>query len=175
MVLFYGVGIEGFHCIQRCVYRGVFISGCCHKCPLTMHLLTKLLLLASRASKGGDTRKASKTLGNQIIRKGYLGIAVSLIKGNTRDYWFVLTSESITWYKDDEVGTGINQMFQFHSIFSESIPQEKEQKYVLKLDDMRVKDVESSRFAIGKKHAFALFYTTGRLTLYAALVRTLED
>lgn len=40
--------------------------------------------------------------------------------------------------------------------------QEKEQKYVLKLDEMKVKDVESGRFALGKKHAFAVFYTTGR-------------
>ena len=40
--------------------------------------------------------------------------------------------------------------------------QEKEQKYTLKLDDMRVRDVETSRFALGKKHAFALFYTTGK-------------
>jgi dynamin GTPase len=35
-------------------------------------------------------------------------------------------------------------------------------KYTLKLEDMRVKDVETSRFSIGKKFVFALFYTTGR-------------
>ena len=28
---------------------------------------------------------------------------VSLIKGNTREYWFVLSSDNLTWYKDDEV------------------------------------------------------------------------
>ena len=40
--------------------------------------------------------------------------------------------------------------------------QEKEQKYSLRLEDMRVRDVESSRFSIGKKHIFALYYTTGK-------------
>ena len=40
--------------------------------------------------------------------------------------------------------------------------QEKEQKYSLKLEEMKVRDVESGRFAMGKKHAFALFYNTGR-------------
>ncbi len=40
--------------------------------------------------------------------------------------------------------------------------QEKEQKYTLRLDEMKVKDVGQGRFGIGKKHAFALFYTTGR-------------
>lgn len=40
--------------------------------------------------------------------------------------------------------------------------QEKELKYTLKLEDMKVRDVEASRFSIGKKYVFALFYTTGR-------------
>ena len=40
--------------------------------------------------------------------------------------------------------------------------QEKELKYTKKLKDMKVKDVETSRFSIGNKHIFALFYTTGR-------------
>ena len=40
--------------------------------------------------------------------------------------------------------------------------QEKELKYTLKLEDMKVKEVETSRFSIGKKFVFALFYTTGK-------------
>ena len=54
---------------------------------------------ASKTKQGG-TRAA----GNQLIRKGWLSIPVSLIKGSTREYWFVLSSDSLTWYKDDEVG-----------------------------------------------------------------------
>ena len=40
--------------------------------------------------------------------------------------------------------------------------QEKELKYSLRLEDMRVRDIEAGRFSIGKKHVFALFYTTGK-------------
>lgn len=28
---------------------------------------------------------------------------LGIMKGGSRDYWFVLTSESISWYKDEEV------------------------------------------------------------------------
>ena len=57
----------------------------------------------SRASKSKDSKRGSKQVGNQVIRKGWLSIPVSLIKGSSRDYWFVLTAEGLTWYKDDEV------------------------------------------------------------------------
>ena len=51
------------------------------------------------------------------------------------------------------------------TIFTVPIPfhlQEKEQKYTLKLDEMRVRDAEAGRFSITKKFSFILFYTTGR-------------
>ncbi len=40
------------------------------------------------------------------------------MKGGSRDYWFVLTSESISWYKDEE---------------------EKDKKYMLPLDGLKIK------------------------------------
>ena len=53
--------------------------------------------------------------------------------------------------------------FRSHSgVCFRSVPQEKEQKQSLRLEEMRVKDVEASRFSIGKKHIFALFYNTGK-------------
>ena len=142
---------------------------------------------ASKTKQGG-TRAAS----NQLIRKGWLSIPVSLIKGSTREYWFVLSSESLNWYKDNEVishsiprGSIPHSSFPhspviqptpyYHtSPISESLhpftmfpnllphPQEKELKYSLRLEDMRVRDIEAGRFSIGKKHVFALFYTTGK-------------
>jgi len=30
---------------------------------------------------------------------------LGIMKGGSRDYWFVLTSESLSWYKDEEVGS----------------------------------------------------------------------
>ena len=57
---------------------------------------------ASTASQNSE--KTGRKLGNQVIRKGYMSIHnLSLMRGGSRDYWFVLTSESLSWYKDDEV------------------------------------------------------------------------
>lgn len=39
-----------------------------------------------------------------MIRKGWLTINnISLMKGGSKEYWFVLTAESLSWYKDEEV------------------------------------------------------------------------
>ena len=67
------------------------------------HIIILFLVFPSRASKGGGGRGKSKQMGNQIIRKGWLSMPVSLIRGNSRDFWFVLTAESLTWYKDNDV------------------------------------------------------------------------
>ena len=59
-------------------------------------------LSASTATQNAE--KTGRKLGNQVIRKGYMAIHnVGLMKGGSRDYWFVLTSESLSWYKDEEV------------------------------------------------------------------------
>ncbi|NWX40088.1 DYN3 protein, partial [Steatornis caripensis] len=43
-------------------------------------------------------------VGNQVIRKGWLTINnIGIMKGGSKEYWFVLTAESLSWYKDDEV------------------------------------------------------------------------
>ena len=65
------------------------------------------MLIASSHSAQNTTQNAEKTgrkLGNQVIRKGYMSIHnLGIMKGGSRDYWFVLTSESISWFKDEEV------------------------------------------------------------------------
>lgn len=39
-----------------------------------------------------------------MIRRGWLTINnISLMKGGSKEYWFVLTAESLSWYKDEEV------------------------------------------------------------------------
>lgn len=39
-----------------------------------------------------------------MIRKGWLTINnIGIMKGGAKEYWFVLTAESLSWYKDDEV------------------------------------------------------------------------
>ena len=64
-------------------------------------------MIVSSHSAQNTTQNAEKTgrkLGNQVIRKGYMSIHnLGIMKGGSRDYWFVLTSESISWFKDEEV------------------------------------------------------------------------
>uniref|UniRef100_A0A803WDG4 Dynamin-type G domain-containing protein n=1 Tax=Ficedula albicollis TaxID=59894 RepID=A0A803WDG4_FICAL len=39
----------------------------------------------------------------QVIRRGWLTINnISIMKGGSKEYWFVLTAESLSWYKDEE-------------------------------------------------------------------------
>ena len=58
----------------------------------------------SNAEAKASTTTTKKTLGNQVIRKGWLSIHnISMIRGGSRDYWFVLTSDNLSWFKDDEV------------------------------------------------------------------------
>ncbi|KAK7817898.1 hypothetical protein U0070_005541 [Myodes glareolus] len=38
-----------------------------------------------------------------VIRKGWLTVSnIGIMKGGSKGYWFVLTAESLCWYKDDE-------------------------------------------------------------------------
>ena len=50
------------------------------------------------------TTKIIIILVDQVIRKGYMAINnLGIMKGGNRSYWFVLSSESLSWYKDGEV------------------------------------------------------------------------
>merc|ERR1719431_2316666 len=70
-----------------------------------------------------NAEKTGRKLGNQVIRKGYMAIHnLGIMKGGSRDYWFVLSSESLSWFKDDE---------------------EREKKYMLPLDSLKLRDIES--------------------------------
>nr|1DYN_A Chain A, DYNAMIN [Homo sapiens]1DYN_B Chain B, DYNAMIN [Homo sapiens] len=85
-----------------------------------------------------------KTSGNQdeilVIRKGWLTINnIGIMKGGSKEYWFVLTAENLSWYKDDE---------------------EKEKKYMLSVDNLKLRDVEKG--FMSSKHIFALFNTEQR-------------
>lgn len=51
----------------------------------------------------------------QVIRKGWLTINnISIMKGGAKEYWFVLTAESLSWFKDDEVGLIIHSFWKFN-------------------------------------------------------------
>ncbi|KAF7668515.1 hypothetical protein LDENG_00009020 [Lucifuga dentata] len=75
-----------------------------------------------------------------VIRKGWLTINnISIMKGGAKEYWFILTAESLSWFKDDE---------------------EKEKKYMLPLDNLKLRDVEKG--FMSSKYVFAIFNTEFR-------------
>jgi len=86
-----------------------------------------------------NAEKTGRKLGNQVIRKGYMAIHnLGIMKGH-RDYWFVLSSESISWFKDEE---------------------EKDKKYMLSLDGLKLRDIEST--FMSRRHMFAIYNPEGR-------------
>ncbi|XP_064649948.1 dynamin-1-like isoform X11 [Lineus longissimus] len=94
----------------------------------------------ANAQKQTEGNSAKKRLGNQarmqVIRRGWLtNHNVGFMKGGSKEFWFVLTAENLSWYKDQE---------------------EKEQKYVLLLDGMKIREVDGG-FMSSKKRSFVIF------------------
>ncbi|KAK7790233.1 hypothetical protein R5R35_009343 [Gryllus longicercus] len=95
---------------------------------------------ANAQQSSENSVKAGRKIGNQVIRKGYMNIHnLGIMKGGARDYWFVLTSDNISWFKDEE---------------------EREKKYMLPLDGLKLRDIEQG--FMSRRHSFALFNPEGR-------------
>lgn len=95
---------------------------------------------AQQKTENSSTTGTRGALGNQVIRKGFMCIHnLGIMKGGSRDYWFVLTSESISWFKDSE---------------------EREKKFMLPLDGLKLRDIEQG--FMSRRHIFALFNPDGR-------------
>lgn len=85
-----------------------------------------------------------RKIGNQVIRKGWMCIHnLSMLKGGSRDYWFVLTAETLSWYKDEE---------------------EKDKKYMLNLDGLKIRDIESGFMT--RRSVFSLFNASSNVNVY---------
>ncbi|XP_026020488.1 dynamin-2 isoform X2 [Maylandia zebra] len=91
------------------------------------------------AQQRNTAANKKRAIPNQVIRKGWLTINISIMKGGSKEYWFVLTAESLSWYKNEE---------------------EKEKKYMLPLDNLKLRDVEKG--FMSTKHIFAIFNTEQR-------------
>lgn len=79
-------------------------------------------------------------LGNQVIRKGWLSVAgMGGFMRGAKGYWFILTSENLSWYKDET---------------------ESEKKFMLPLEGLKFRDTETG--FLTRKLAFALFSPDGR-------------
>ncbi|XP_048245948.1 dynamin-1-like isoform X4 [Haliotis rufescens] len=94
----------------------------------------------ANAQQKSESQVNKKRVGNQVIRKGWLTLHnVSFMKGGSKDFWFVLSAENMSWYKDEE---------------------EKDKKYMLSLDILKIRDLEAG--FMSKKYAFALFNPDSR-------------
>lgn len=86
------------------------LSGCTGACLFSaLFVSTNIcVLFFSAQNQSENSTKTGRKLGNQVIRKGYMCIHnLGIMKGGSRDYWFVLTSESISWFKDEEVSLNL--------------------------------------------------------------------
>merc|ERR1711981_100421 len=123
---------------QRCKDQCLILIDCELAYMNTNH--EDFIGFANASTQSQNAEKTGRKLGNQVIRKGYMSIHnIGLMKGGSRDYWFVLTSESLSWFKDEE---------------------EKDKKYMLPLDQLKLRDIEST--FMSRRHMFAIYQSEGR-------------
>ncbi|CAI5796339.1 dynamin-2 isoform X5 [Podarcis lilfordi] len=104
----------------------------------------------ANAQQRSTQANKKRAIPNQVIRRGWLTINnISIMKGGSKEYWFVLTAESLSWYKDEEIGAAV----EMGSV-------EKEKKYMLPLDNLKIRDVEKG--FMSNKHVFGIFNTEQR-------------
>jgi len=79
---------------------------------------------------------------NKVIRSGWLSIAnTGMMRGGSKEFWFVLTTEALSWYKDDTLD---------------------EKKYTISLSpSLKLKQVEK-KSVFGAHHNFQIFNEEAR-------------
>uniref|UniRef100_A0A8D3CTK0 Interferon-induced GTP-binding protein Mx n=1 Tax=Scophthalmus maximus TaxID=52904 RepID=A0A8D3CTK0_SCOMX len=130
-------------CVDMVVSELTFtIQKCSQKLAQYPMLREEMERIVTQHIRDRESRSKNQWFcgGAEVIRKGWLTINnIGIMKGGAKEYWFVLTAESLSWYKDDE---------------------EKEKKYMLQVDNLRLRDVEKG--FMSSKHIFALFNTEQR-------------
>lgn len=123
---------------QRCKDQVLMVIDCELAYMNTNH--EDFIGFANASSQTQNSEKTGRKLGNQVIRKGYMAIHnLGIMKGGSRDYWFVLTSESLSWFKDEE---------------------ERDKKFMLPLDNLKLRDLEAG--FMSRRHMFAIYNPEGR-------------
>ncbi len=75
----------------------------------------------------------------QVIRKGFLRVHTGVKLFQAKDYFFVLTTDNLSWFTDSD---------------------EKDKKYMLPLESLKIRDVEGGFMA--KRPQFAIFNTESK-------------
>ncbi|KAI6646167.1 Dynamin-1 isoform X10 [Oopsacas minuta] len=99
------------------------------------------------AQRAKTKASSQNKLTNQVLMKGFLTLNLGSSFKMNKEYWFVLTSDNLSWYKDSE---------------------EKEQKYNLSLNSLRFKDLEGGGggFIMKREKLGFVVYSTDRKALY---------
>lgn len=95
---------------------------------------------AKAAKKGADGVSLPKNkVTFQVIKKGNLTMHnLSFMRGGSKEFWFVLTTDTFSWYKDEE---------------------EADKKHSLALENLKVRNVEKM---FGSRVGFAIYNTAQR-------------
>ncbi|CAF3951246.1 unnamed protein product [Rotaria sordida] len=101
-----------------------------------MKLSTNLISIEEKSVAAGE---AKRTVTNQVIRKGFLRVHTGVKLFQAKDYFFVLSTDNLSWFTDLD---------------------EKEKKYMLPLESLKIRDVEGGFMA--KRPQFAIFNTEGK-------------
>ncbi|CAF3436137.1 unnamed protein product [Rotaria socialis] len=93
----------------------------------------------SNAERSANTNDANRSISNQIIRKGFLRVHTGGKIFQSKDYFFILSTDNLSWYSDSD---------------------EREKKYMLHLENLRRRDTESG--FIAKRPQLTLYTEDGR-------------
>merc|ERR1739838_403880 len=92
---------------------------------------------ARTTQKGPSGPTAEKI---KILRSGWLSLHLGGLLSAAKEFWFVLETDALTWYKDEL---------------------EDEKRYSIKMEDIMLREVEKSGF-LSSKPAFVLFSRSNR-------------
>ncbi|CAF0728993.1 unnamed protein product [Adineta ricciae] len=91
------------------------------------------------AEKSVSAGEAKRHVTNQVIRKGFLRVHTGVKLFQAKDFFFVLSTDNLSWFTDSD---------------------EKDKKYMLPLENLKIRDVEGGFMA--KRPQFAIFNTDGK-------------
>lgn len=88
----------------------------------------------NKATTGTGQKPTKAAVGNTVMRKGWLQLGGGGLMKMNREYWFVLTSENLSWYKDES---------------------EMELKHQLRLEGCKIRELKEG--FMSKRYYFAVF------------------
>ena len=98
-------------------------------------------IFSAQQNPQAETPGNQQKVGSQVIRKGFMALhsGVGIMKGGSKNYWFVLTTESLAWFTTND---------------------ERDKKYMIQLEQLKLRNQESGMFS--RRPSFAIFNMEGK-------------